>query len=565
MIWTLVGGAAGLAGLAWVSTRLASLLSGQARALPGNPMTLLIGLVAGEIDWRTHDSIAAGLVVGVVVVLGLTIRQLRQRRGRRPDVDRAASRLARRRDVAHLAERGARATAERLGAADAGPGVPIGITVSDGAWLYSSWEDVSVDIWGPRTGKTTARAIPALLAAPGAAIVTSNKRDIVDATRGPRGDRGPVWVFDPQQLIGEPATWWWNPLDYVSDEVKARILADLFAAGSRETDARTDAFFDSAGKELLAGLLLAAAVAGRPITQVYTWLCDPTDDEPVDLLDAGGHPMIASAVRSAVYAPEKQRAGVYSTAQQAVAFLTNRAALKWITAPDGDTRGPDTQVDERTTKRRFRPDELVRSGGTLYAVSKEGRGTLGPMVAALTVAVTEAAERAASQQPGGRLAVPMVAVLDEAANVCRWPDLPDLYSHYGSRGICILTFLQSWPQGEAVWGREGMRKLWSAANIRVYGGGVAEVDFLKDLAELTGEFQRPERSRTAARGGPSTTYSVRSERVLDVADLAAMPRGRALVIPSGAKPVLIRTQAWMDGPHADRVRQSLAHHHGARP
>jgi hypothetical protein len=28
----------------------------------------------------------------------------------------------------------------------------------------------------------------------------------------------------------------------------------------------------------------------------------------------------------------------------------------------------------------------------------------------------------------------MLVVLDEAANVCRWKNLPDLYSHYGSRG-----------------------------------------------------------------------------------------------------------------------------------
>ena len=57
-------------------------------------------------------------------------------------------------------------------------------------------------------------------------------------------------------------------------------------------------------------------------------------------------------------------------------------------------------------------------------------------MAGLTVAVTEAAEGLAKRSPGGRLVVPLVAVLDEAANVCRWPELPNLYSHCGSRGIC---------------------------------------------------------------------------------------------------------------------------------
>ena len=42
---------------------------------------------------------------------------------------------------------------------------------------------------------------------------------------------------------------------------------------------------------------------------------------------------------------------------------------------------------------------------------------------------------------GGRLDPPMTAVLDEAANVCRISDLPDLYSHLGSRGINVVTLL----------------------------------------------------------------------------------------------------------------------------
>lgn len=50
----------------------------------------------------------------------------------------------------------------------------------------------------------------------------------------------------------------------------------------------------------------------------------------------------------------------------------------------------------------------------------------------------------------GRLATPLLGILDEAANVCRWKALPDQYSHYGSRGI----ILQSWSQGVEVWSLE---------------------------------------------------------------------------------------------------------------
>jgi hypothetical protein len=47
--------------------------------------------------------------------------------------------------------------------------------------------------------------IPAILEAPGAVVTTSDKRDAVDATRGPRSAVGEVWVFDPQRIVDEPA------------------------------------------------------------------------------------------------------------------------------------------------------------------------------------------------------------------------------------------------------------------------------------------------------------------------------------------------------------------------
>ena len=83
----------------------------------------------------------------------------------------------------------------------------------------------------------------------------------MDATRGPRAKRGDVWVFDPQQLVDEPANWWWNPLTYVTDEVKAAELADVFTAAYADPEARTDAFFDPKGQKVVATLLLAAALA----------------------------------------------------------------------------------------------------------------------------------------------------------------------------------------------------------------------------------------------------------------------------------------------------------------
>ncbi|THA70654.1 conjugal transfer protein [Streptomyces sp. A0958] len=530
-----------------------------------NPFTYAIGLPGGTSRWpgtpATLVAAAEGLVI--LVAAALVVRA-RLRSDARPGIDRAARHLGRGKDLDKLSAKGATATAARLGTRSATPGVFIGRTVNGARPLYGSFEDMHIDIWGPRTGKTTRRAIPAILDAPGSVLVTSNKRDVVDATRGPRAAKGEVWVFDPQGRAGEPPSWWWNPLGYVTDVSRARKLAGHFAMGSREQGASTDAFFEPAGQDLLANLLLAAAESKAPITQVYQWLTKPKDDTPVRILRTHGHALPADAVEGVVTAPEKQRGGIYGTAMQMASCLVNPAVHPWI-----------TQGRSMAKRREFVPADFVADNtGTLYSLSREGKDSAGPLVTALTVAVVEAAEEAATVQPGGRLTVPLLGVLDEAANVCRWADLPDLYSHYGSRGIILMTILQSWAQGIEVWGEKGMEKLWSAANIRLYGGGVSDTRFLGDLSQLAGEFEaetvavsyQPAQSGMGLFSNRSTNHSPRRERVLDVADLGAMPPGRALVLASGTPPVLVATIPWWEGPYAEDVRASLKDHDpGARP
>jgi type IV secretory pathway TraG/TraD family ATPase VirD4 len=429
----------------------------------------------------------------------------------------------------HMGERRRRspaaATAKRLGVT--APGLTIGRAVKGGRVLLQGWEDCSLDIAGPRVGKTTARVVPAILEAPGAVVTTSNKTDAWEATAEPRAKVGPVWTFDPQDLTGEPPSWYWNPLSYVTNEVRAAELADVFAAADRTTSDREDAFFGPKGLKVVAALLLAAASSKRTIEIVYAWVCDPRDDEPVGVLREHGYPLMADSLAGEINAPEKQRGGVYGTAEKTLSFLTNRAALEWVTP--GDDR------------QEFDVGEFVKGTGTLYSLSKEGRGSAGALVAGLTVAVTDAAEQLAKRSPGRRLRVPMVVVLDEAANVCRWPELPNLYSHYGSRGLVLMTFLQAWSQGVGVWGQYGMQTLWSAATVKVYGGSVDDAKFLEDLSRLIGDYDERHVTTSQSRGGRSTTQTTRRRRILDVSELAALPKGRAIVLTAGAKPTLVKT------------------------
>lgn len=547
----MIGVAALVAVLAvvWVSVKVGSKIAGVNLTLGRDPYKIFFGLLQGKVEWPVESTVVLVGCLVVLAALGVLVGVAFSRRGRRRTaVDSAARYMGKGKDLAALTATGARSSAQRLGISD-WLGVPIGRTVAGKAPLYGSAEDMHVDVWGPRTGKTTSRAIPAILSAPGAVLATSNKRDLLDATRDLRAELGTVWAFDPQRLALEDADWWWNPLSYVIDDVKAAKLADCFAAGSRAGGSSDSSYFDIAGQNLLAGFLLAAALDDRPITDVFTWTTRPGDDTPVDILTLHGYTQMAAAVDGEVNGEPRRRDSVYATAAQMAACLKVRAIAEWVT--------PRSAADPRM---QFDPHAFARSTDTLYSLSKEGKGTAGPLTAALTMATVEAAEEYATTQAGGRLKVPLLGVLDEAANVCRWRDLPDLYSHFGSRGIILMTILQSWSQGVEVWGREGMRKLWSAANIAVYGGGVREPEFLNELSQMIGDYERRTTSTSVGRDSRSTSYQRQRERTVDISELAALPRGRAVVFASGAPATLVETLPWMNGPHADAVRASIAAH-----
>jgi hypothetical protein len=393
-------------------------------------------------------------------------------------------------------------------------------------------------------------------------VATSNKRDIVDMTRDVREQlNGKTWVFDPQQVAGETVSWYWNPLTYVRSERHARELAAVFEKCSRPDEAAQDAYFDPQGKTLVANLLLAAAVDGRWLGQVHEWASTPTNTEPAAVLRKHGYTVPARALLATANLSERQRDGLYGTALKICAFMEVRDTIEWVTPPSQWHRWPGREIPTQVPE--FDPYEFVQSAGegdgqTLYLLSKEGEGGATPLVTALTMAVCEAGEHVASRRRRGRLPVPMVVVLDEAANVCKDEGLPNKISHYGSRGIVVLIILQSYKQGAAVWGQTGIDKMWSAANVKVYGGGVDDMDFLTDLAKRIGHVDLTRSTITGGgRQGRSTQRQYEQVEITSPADLAAMPLGRIIVLAGGSKPVLAIPRMWDQAGRFDKKRRAL--------
>ena len=204
--------------------------------------------------------------------------------------------------------------------------------------------------------------------------------------------------------------------------------------------------------------------------------------------------------------------------------------------------------------------DFLRSTDILYLLSKEGEGSAraitGSLVTALYAGAEELGERSA-----GRLPTPVLFMLDEAANVCRWPALPDIYSHAGGRGVILVTILQSASQGEDAWGKAGFGKMWSNTNVLGVGRGLNDERVLSDLAHLIGDRQIRDRSlTTGTQGHRSTGVSIRSERIFDVSDLRALPSGRVILLVSGVRPILLGTRDLSEYPWGWKAAESKSHY-----
>ncbi|MDH6218463.1 TraM recognition domain-containing protein [Streptomyces pseudovenezuelae] len=522
---------AGIAGYGWdappfaLSTLVRLTSDGPDALWPGVPAAVVY---AGMLGLLALFSIPVGLVLAVLL-----------RRADRPKG------LAGRRELAAMCPRGIAARARELRPTLKGrerlhpdeTGNLLGDLAPNGPELRSSYEDVELDLMAPRAGKSTGIAVPRVLRAQGAVLLTSNKSDVYAVTRAEREKAGTVWTFDPQGIAHSPRAMWWDLLSECHTTEGARRLAGHFVASVNDDTAKKD-FWISAAQNTLTALFLAAARSGSAVTDLLGWLADPADRTPVDLLRDHGLVAMAEQLQGTVRGAVETRDGIFETARQTVSCLLDPEILAWVT--------PDPALPE------FRPERHVLGTDTLYLLSKDGGGSAAGVIAGIADATMRAGVVAAERM-GGRLDPPLTAVLDEAANVCRISDLPDLYSHFGSRGINVVTLLQSYRQGARAWGELGMDALWSAATVKLLGAGLDDADFVQKISTLVGQHDVRTPSISRGRDGTSRSYSYRQEAVLPPDRIRALPKGTALLLATGVKPALIRLRPWYKEPGAGAI------------
>ncbi|MFH5244113.1 type IV secretory system conjugative DNA transfer family protein [Antrihabitans spumae] len=571
VVWWWIALASGLAGvLTYLCWRGGSAIAGLDQAVPANPVVALSGVTDGELIWPIQATVLLVLAaVLVLVCVGLFSSRL-IRRGSTTRVDHLAKSMAPPRHLAEVHGASAKRKAERLrpGIVLDRPdtyGIPIGKTVCGNHLIVMSWEDVGLAFSGPRTGKTQALAIPAVCHAPGAVIATSDKRDLHDHTRGVREAVGRVWIFDLQGIATDGGPQWWIDLLRGMSSLKAaRKLAGYFVSASKEDGARVDAYFDGGAQELLALHMFAAAVGGGDLLHTLGWLSDDDSALPAMLLEAAGEAMAAEKVRSAQRLNPRQKDGLFDMARRFLNVLNDPEYAKAVLPQRRKQFDQDSGLAAVALSHdlpEFDVDRFASSTDTLYAMSLEGPDSATALTTALVGRLLEAAFVVARRSPGGRLPTPIVAVLDEAANVCKLSDLPKQYSHAGSQGVVLLTFLQSPAQAGEVWSEQKLATMRQAANMHYYGGGVDDDSYLQSISHQIGEHDVSRWSSShssGSTGGGSRSQSWSREPIAPVSVLAALPKDRAIVMTSGNPPVLVRKSFWSEGRFAEQIRASLA-------
>ena len=303
-----------------------------------------------------------------------------------------------------------------------------------GGELWVPW-DRTAGVIGPQgSGKTLDLLTPALLGAPGAALVTLTKVEdlLLSLTERSRDDRPCVvldpfglaegiWGHGPNQLVDELI---WDPIAGCVDPKVAERRAKAFTAGTVKgainggTGDEAARFYAAESAKVLQGYFHAAALTGKTLEDVLQWVANPTAaSQPMEILRRHPHaePFWHGLLHGALNGDDRTAGNTITTVQQAVSLFfqadTRRRCIPGHGRPATDLA------------------DVIRRRGTIYLLGREdpyaerqpaddrrGRARAGHRTAA------------GQQLPVGRAAVPAAGVgarraaLDRAAADPAHPD-----------------------------------------------------------------------------------------------------------------------------------------------
>jgi type IV secretory pathway TraG/TraD family ATPase VirD4 len=422
-----------------------------------------------------------------------------------------------------------------------------------GGWVSAHPEHAVLVLGPPRSGKTSAVVIPALLAAGGAAVCTSTKPDVMRASARARSSLGQVWLFDPTESHSElPAgarRLHWSPVAAAHSWDRALLMARaMTAAAAPGAGTTNEGHWRERSGALLAPLLLAANLSGRPVGEVLRWVLRGELDVPTQTLSDHEQAVPGDVLAGIARTDPRERSSIFSATAGALAAYNADATRR------------------AAGRANFEPDKFVASSDTIYITAPaHDQALCAPLVVGLLEQIRHSVyAHARAERPSQRRA-PLLMCLDELANIAPIHDLPALISEAGGQGLHVLACLQDLSQARARW-RDAADGLLSLFQTKLILDGIADTRTLEAISLALGEYDRRvvshslgrSRSGTLFSPGPPTdsenvSYSTVRQRVLSPGDVARLPEGQALLL-RGTRWELLRLAPW----HSSEPWRTLA-------
>jgi len=422
--------------------------------------------------------------------------------------------------------------------------------------------DRTCGVYGPQgSGKTLDLLTPALLAAPGAALVTLTKAEDLLLTVDHRatGLDGrlvgrPVAVLDPFGLAPGLPELVWDPVDGCVDSMVAERRAKAFTAGtvrgavaqgSGDSAAR---FYAAEGAKVLQAYFHAAALTGRTIEDVLEWVANPRGaTTPEEILRTHPHaaPFWHGLLHGALHGDDRTAGNTTTTVQQAMALFF-QASLRARCTP-----GPGRPATDLA--------DLIARGGTIYLLGRDDPyASASPLMTAIAEHVLDTALQVANASPFGRLCPPFLACLDELPSTAPLPTLRTRMANERALGLSFIYAAQTWRQLVICYGEDEARALFGLTNVIAVFGGSKDGLFNRELSDLIGTSRVSRTTYNRGRNSAGTSYASADEPILRPEEIRLLPERHALVIPENAKPLIARLTRCVDGTPGRRLQAAQA-------
>lgn len=415
---------------------------------------------------------------------------------------------------------------------------------SGGHWVLADPESAVMVLGPPRSGKTSAVMVPAVMSALGPVISTSTKPEVMRASVGVRSEIGQAWLFDPagqeKSLPDGVRRLAWSPVAAAGSWDEALVMARaMCAAGRAGAGTRDEGHWSERASALLAPLIHAANLRGQPIGEVMRWVLRQ-DLEPAKSILVDADSEIAADVLAGIEATDaRERSSIFS------------ATAGVLAAYNADA------VRTGASRLNFDPARFAASTDTIYITAPEQFQALcAPLIVGLLEQVRHAVyARAAREEAEGPQ---MLWALDEVANIAPIHDLPALISQAGGQGLQVMVGLQDLSQARGRWGVEVAEGFMSLFQTRLVLSGIGDPSTLESISVALGEYDRRVVSQTLGKSesdewlnrspdqySESVSYQTQRQRVLSPGDIAKLPPGQGLLL-RGAQWGLIGLTRWFE-------------------